>query len=155
MGNIAPGLLTAAATRLRQDKTTALLAANAKIAAIINLKGVLQFIIRTEAPRLIRCHAGVDRTGFVCMALESFMGASLDEVINDYLMSFNSIFESSIYNSEQKADAVTAMQILSVMSGSQIINEKKLQHTAEIYFRKSIELSAEETELLRRKLSMI
>lgn len=115
------------------------------------LKEALQFMIRTEGPWLIHCHAGVDRTGFVSMVLESFMGASLDEVINDYLYSFNSIFESSIY-STQKEDANTAMQILSVMSDSQIINAQNLQHIAEIYLRNKVGLSAEEVELLRDKL---
>jgi len=116
------------------------------------LKETLQFIIHRESPYLIHCHAGVDRTGFVCMVIESFMGASLDEVINDYLKSFNSIFESSIYDAK-KADEATVMQILSSMSNSQIINEQNLQHIAETYLRCKIGLSAEEVELLRNKLS--
>ena len=116
-------------------------------------KKALRFIIATEGPWLIHCHAGVDRTGFVCMVLESFMGAALGDVINDYLESFNSIFESSIYDDEQKADSRIAMQILSVMSNSQIINEQNLQNIAETYLRNTINLSAEEAELLRMKLA--
>ena len=112
----------------------------------------LEFIINTEGPWLIHCHAGVDRTGFVSMVLESFMGASLEEVINDYLCSFNSIFESSIYEA-QKADARVAMKILSVMSGSMLINAQNLQEIAEIYLHKTIGLSAEEIQLLKGKLA--
>jgi len=81
------------------------------------------------------------------------MGAALGDVINDYLESFNSIFESSIYDDEQKADSRIAMQILSVMSNSQIINEQNLQNIAETYLRNTINLSAEEAELLRMKLA--
>jgi len=117
------------------------------------LKEALQFIIHTESPWLIHCHAGVDRTGFVCMVIESFMGASLADVVNDYLKSFNSIFESSVY-ATQKADADTAMQIISVMSDSQTINEHNLQHIAETYLRIKIGLSVEEVELLRVKLGV-
>ena len=113
----------------------------------------LQFIMTTNGPWLIHCHAGVDRTGFVCMVLESFMGASLDDVINDYLKSFNSIFESSIYGQTHKTDSLMAMQVLSSMSNSQTINEQNLQHIAEIYLRNTIGLSTEEVELLRMKLS--
>jgi hypothetical protein len=116
------------------------------------LKKALKFIIKTEGPWLIHCHAGVDRTGFVCMVLESFMGAELKDVINDYLLSFNSIFESNFYTAE-KADSITAMKILSVMSNSQIITEQNLQQVAEIYLRSKIGLSAEEVEILRGKLS--
>jgi hypothetical protein len=117
------------------------------------LKKGLRFIINTEGPWLIHCHAGVDRTGFVCMVLESFMGAALGDVINDYLESFNSIFESSIYGQTHKADSFVAMQILSVMSNSQSINEQNLQNIAEIYLRSTIGLSPEEVELLRIKLA--
>jgi len=112
----------------------------------------LQFIIRTDAPWLIHCHAGVDRTGFVSMVLEAFMGASLDDVVNDYLASFNSGFESSICDETQKADFSTAMRILSAMSSSQTINEINLQSIAETYLRSTIGLSIEETELLKMKL---
>jgi len=118
----------------------------------IKFKEALQFIIRHEWPYLIHCHAGIDRTGFVCMVLESFMGAPLDDVVNDYLFSFNSGFESSILASTQKADFFTAMQILSVISNSQTISEQNLQRIAEIYLRSTIKLSAEEVELLRLKL---
>ena len=115
------------------------------------LKEALQFIICAESPYLIHCHAGVYRTGFVCMVIESFMGAALGDVIDDYLKSFNSIFESSIYEAK-KADAATAMQILSAMSNSQIINEQNLQHIAETYLRSKINLTAEEIELLKGRL---
>ena len=115
------------------------------------LKNGLQFIIATKGPWLIHCYAGIDRTGFVCMVLESFMGAALDDVINDYLKSFNSMFESSIYET-YKTDSQVAMQILSVMNDSWIINEQNLQHIAETYLH-TVGLSAEETELLKQKLA--
>ena len=116
------------------------------------LKKALKFIINTKGPWLIHCHAGIYRTGFVCMVLESFMGAALDEVINDYLLSFNSIFESSIY-ATQKADSQAAMRILSVMSESMTINEQNLKQIAETYLQKTIGLSVKEIELLKNKLS--
>ena len=117
------------------------------------LKKALQFIIQTEGPWLIHCHAGVDRTGFVCMVLESFMGASLDNVIKDYLFSFDSIFTSNIHVGSQKADSALAMKILSVMSDTQVINEQNLAHIAEIYLRFKVGLSVGEVELLKMKLA--
>ena len=116
------------------------------------LKKAIQFIISTEGPWLIHCYAGVDRTGFVCMVLESFMGSSLDNVIRDYLGSFNSIFESSINEETHKADSLMAMQILSFM-GDIAPNAQNLQGIAENYLRKTIRLSSEELNSLRRKLS--
>jgi len=116
------------------------------------LKKGLLFIIHTNGPWLIHCYAGVDRTGFVLMVLEAFMGASLDDVANDYLASFNSGFESSIYDEAQKVDFFSVIRILSVMGSSQIINEQDLHSIAETYLRSTIGLSIEETKLLKMKL---
>jgi protein tyrosine/serine phosphatase len=118
------------------------------------LKKALKYITISEGPWLIHCHAGVDRTGFVSMVLESFMGATLDDIINDYLMSFNSTYESSIFEQSHRADSLTVMRILSSMS-SQIIDDKNLQYTAENYLRNTIKLSVKDIDLLRMKLSRI
>ncbi|MCL2186612.1 MAG: tyrosine-protein phosphatase [Treponema sp.] len=117
------------------------------------LKEVIKFILRTEGPWLIHCHAGVDRTGFVSIVLESFMGAPLDNVINDYLKSFNSGFESDIFGNTENTDVQTAMQVISAMSDTQLINEKNLQQIAEIYLLQKVGITAEEAQLLRLKLS--
>jgi len=158
MGNIAANTLFRSSHPIKdnkQEKSISLLASKVNIKTVINLCDTMSGITYS----LLLLHgitnslkAGVDRTGFVCMVIESFMGAALNDVINDYLKSFNSIFESSIYEA-QKTDATTAMQILSAMSDSQIINEQNLQHIAETYLRSRIGLSAEEVELLRLKLS--
>ena len=116
------------------------------------LKEGIGFIIKTDGPYLIHCYAGVDRTGFVSMVLESFMGAALDDVINDYLLSFNSLYGSSMFETNN-ADSQVAMQILSVMSGSMTINSQNLQNVAEIYLKKKIGLIPLEIELLKMKLA--
>ena len=116
------------------------------------LKEGLEFIIKTDGPYLIHCYAGVDRTGFVSMVLESFMGAALEDVMNDYLLSFDSVYKSSMFETNN-ADSQVAMQILSVMSNSVVINSQNLQNVAEIYLQKKIGLSSVEIELLKMKLA--
>lgn len=116
------------------------------------LKKAFQFMIMNEPPYLIHCHAGIDRTGFVCMVIESFMGAKLDDVLNDYLLSFNSIFESSIYEAN-KADKLSAMNTLYAISDSGIITEENLQEVAESFLLNSIKLNNEEISQLKEKLS--
>ena len=117
------------------------------------LKKGLQFIINTEGPWLIHCYAGVDRTGFVSIVLESLMGATLDEIINDYLKSFNSIYNSSIYGEVNKGDSLVVMQLLSAMGNYLPVNDQNLQAIAENYLIKTIKLSAVEVELLKGKLA--
>ena len=119
------------------------------------LKTGLQFILRTEGPWLIHCYAGVDRTGFVCMILESFMGAPLDNVISDYLKSFYSVYDSSIFEEADRENSIIAMKFLSIMSDSEEVNAQNLQTISEKYLRSRIGISAGEIELLRNKLAGI
>jgi protein-tyrosine phosphatase len=117
------------------------------------LKKVLQFIIKTEGPWLIHCHAGVDRTGFVSIVLESLMGATIKEIAIDYLRSFNSIFDSSIYSHENKTDSLVVMRLLAVMGGDLAITDLDLQEIAGHYVKNTIGLSDKEIGLLKMKLS--
>jgi protein tyrosine/serine phosphatase len=73
---------------------------------------------------IIHCHAGVERTGFVCIVLEAFMGATLNEIINDYLQSFNSIYNSGIYGELNKSDSIVVMQLLSAKANWLITQEQ-------------------------------
>jgi len=117
------------------------------------LKKGLQFIINTEGPWLIHCHAGVDRTGFVSIVLESLMGAKLDDIINDYLKSFNSDFNSNIYGNVNKEDSTVVLQLISAMGNYMPVIDQNLQSIAEYYLLKTVKLSAVEIGLIKSKLS--
>ena len=201
MGKIAPNILYRSSHPIKDDKqepVISMLAAGARIAAIINLsdfsseikrkaffapwynsllkngkvialgmdfshssegfnkklKKGLQFVINTEGPWLIHCHAGVDRTGFVSIVLEALMGATVDEITGDYLQSFNSIFDSVVF-SGSKSDSLVVMQLLSAMGGDMPINDQNLPVIATNYLRNNIKLSNIEIEMLIRKLAGI
>ena len=117
------------------------------------LKKGLQFIINTEGPWLIHCHAGVDRTGFVSIVLESLMGSTLDDIINDYLKSFNSIFNSNIYGNVNKEDSTVVLQLISAMGNYMPVNDQNLQAIAEHYLLHTVKLSVAEIESLKGKLA--
>jgi protein tyrosine/serine phosphatase len=200
MGKIAPNTLYRSSHPIKdndQEKVISLLAARARIAAVLNLsdtnseikiksifatwydelfknnrviglgmdfnnnsesfskklKKGLQFIINTEGPWLIHCHAGVDRTGFVSIVLEAFMGATLDDIVNDYLQSFNSIYDSSIYGEVNKRDSLVVMQLLSAMGNYMPVNDQNLQIIAENYLRNAVKMSDAEIKLLKGKLA--
>lgn len=52
----------------------------------------LTAIARNDGPMLIHCVEGKDRTGFVCMLLEAFVGASYDEIVNDYMVTYDNYY---------------------------------------------------------------
>jgi protein tyrosine/serine phosphatase/S-adenosylmethionine hydrolase len=52
----------------------------------------LRFLIQGEGPYLVHCTEGKDRAGFVSAVLESLMGAKLDEVVADYMTTYEDYY---------------------------------------------------------------
>lgn len=51
-----------------------------------------RYLSSHEGPYLIHCHEGKDRTGFACGVLECLMGASADEVVEDYMITYYNFY---------------------------------------------------------------
>ncbi|MCR5346613.1 MAG: tyrosine-protein phosphatase [Fretibacterium sp.] len=52
----------------------------------------IRLMAHSQPPFLIHCDLGKDRSGFVCAVLEALMGASAQEIVADYLVSFYNYF---------------------------------------------------------------
>ncbi|HBE79847.1 MAG TPA: peptidoglycan-binding protein, partial [Firmicutes bacterium] len=52
----------------------------------------LRFLSKNQGPYLIHCTEGKDRAGFVSAVLESLMGAKLDEVVSDYMTTYENYY---------------------------------------------------------------
>ena len=46
-----------------------------------------------EGPYLTHCTEGKDRTGFVCMLLEALCGASYEEIVDDYMITYDNYYQ--------------------------------------------------------------
>lgn len=51
----------------------------------------LRFMLHAPKPYYIHCNMGKDRTGFLCAILEALMGASYDEIVEEYMISFENL----------------------------------------------------------------
>ena len=49
-------------------------------------------IINEEGPIYIHCTEGKDRTGFVCLLLEALAGFSEEEILNDYMKTYDNYY---------------------------------------------------------------
>lgn len=56
------------------------------------LAGGLLEMSAQEGPYLIHCTEGKDRTGFVCMLIEALAGASYEEIVNDYMITYDNYY---------------------------------------------------------------
>jgi hypothetical protein len=171
MGGIAPGMLYRGSHPIqdgKQDRAIALLAGNARIAAVLNLadtkanlarkaifapwyrklfdsdciipldmkfdgmtplftaklKKGIRFLINREGPYLIHCHAGIDRTGFVCAVIEALMGATPDEIIEDYLISYKIDEERIQDEAQRQLDSLVIIEALNKMNDGIVVKPR-------------------------------
>jgi len=116
------------------------------------LRRGFEFLINNNGPYLFHCYAGIDRTGFVAAIIELLFGASLDEVVYDYLLSYGKIFADAI---DEETNFITGRNIYGQINA--IINRKiddldNLQKNIEQYFLKDIGLTIEQLDMLKRML---
>lgn len=52
----------------------------------------LRFIASNDGPYLIHCTEGKDRAGFTAAVIEALMGASIDEIVNDYMVTYENYY---------------------------------------------------------------
>lgn len=52
----------------------------------------LRFMIENEGPYLVHCREGKDRAGYVIAVLEALMGASIEDIKNDYTKTYTNYY---------------------------------------------------------------
>ncbi|MGM0438453.1 MAG: tyrosine-protein phosphatase [Bacillota bacterium] len=70
----------------------------------------LRFMIENEGPYLLHCTEGKDRAGFTAALLEALMGASVDEIKDDYMKSFENYYK--IEEGSEKYKAIVESNIM-------------------------------------------
>lgn len=58
----------------------------------VKLKEGLEFMLANSGPYAIHCTEGKDRAGFTAILLESLMGATKDEIVADYMLSYENYY---------------------------------------------------------------
>lgn len=121
------------------------------------LKEALRFIINNEGPYLVHCNEGKDRAGFVSAILEAFMGASYEEIIKDYMITYENYYgvekDSEQYNAIAKSNIVNAFTtvICKLEKGTDISKLNLSDYTRKYLL--GIGMTDNELELLKNKLS--
>jgi protein tyrosine/serine phosphatase len=95
----------------------------------------------------------VDRTGFAAAVIELLFGASLDEVIYDYLLSFGKEIADA---KSTELNFITGRNIygqINAITGRKIDDTKNLQSNIEKYFLNDIGLTSDELSMLKTILT--
>ena len=117
----------------------------------------LAFLARNETPYCIHCTEGKDRAGFTAMLLEALMGATLDEIIDDYMLSFYNYYGIDKEHEPQRYQAVLDANLMEmlchVMGVESVENLEQINlETAATAYLINAGMSQEDIRMLKEKL---
>ena len=75
----------------------------------------LTFLAQNEAPYCIHCTEGKDRAGFAAILLEALMGATLDEIIEDYMLSYYNYYGIDKERDPKRYQAVLNVGLVEIL----------------------------------------
>lgn len=116
----------------------------------------LDFISERSGPYLIHGTQGVERTGYVCMVLEALMGASKEELLEDYLRSYEEYLLVEQGSEEWNAARTEAMTCLLTFTGAAdeaALDGLDLAAATRAYLLEQVGLSETQIDLIVAHLS--
>jgi protein tyrosine/serine phosphatase len=75
----------------------------------------LSFLARSAPPYCIHCTEGKDRAGFTAMLLAALMGAELEEIVQDYMLSFYNYYGIDKETQSERYEAVLNNNLLAML----------------------------------------
>jgi hypothetical protein len=115
----------------------------------------MRFIINNNGPYLIHCNEGKDRAGFVSALLECLMGATLDEVIDDYMVTYYNYY--GVEEGSEKYNAVLKNNLIKALNATFKVDDiykADLAAEAEAFLMEDAGLTADEVSALKGKLTI-
>jgi protein tyrosine/serine phosphatase len=116
----------------------------------------VRFMASHEAPYLIHCTEGKDRTGFLVAVIESLMGASVSQMTSDYMLTYRNFFGFDDDSEEFEYTKKNYLkEVLRSIAGVEKNSDlKRLDyHQAAVDFLLDAGVSEEEIDALVKKLS--
>lgn len=113
-----------------------------------------RYMIDHEGPYLIHCTVGKDRTGFAIGILECLMGAEADEVVSDYMKTFDNLYGMKLGTVAYNNTAAKNIKrdLAKAFGTGSLYEEADLSVCAFNYLNK-IGMSEEEIGLLKQRLA--
>ena len=110
-------------------------------------EGLIFMIENPEGPFLIHCNEGKDRAGLVCALLEALAGSSMDEIIEDYMTSYENYY--GVEKGSEQYDAISSIitDFFTSINGRPF-PESALRSVAEVYLTSQAGLSSDQLSAL-------
>lgn len=115
------------------------------------IKGLV-FMSENKGPYLFHCTEGKDRTGFMGALLESLMGASKDQIVEDYMQSYINYYSVKKDTDQYKLISNDVLAMLKVIAGTDDLSKANLAAGAKNYLL-SGGMTAKQIDALKTNLS--
>ena len=115
----------------------------------------MRYMINNNGPYLIHCNEGKDRAGFISALLECLMGATLDEVIDDYMLTYYNYY--GVEEGSEKYDAIVNNNLIKVLNSTFKVDDiykADLAAEAAAFLTEDAGLTADEVTALKAKLTI-
>ena len=112
------------------------------------LKEGIEFILRDPTgPVLIHCNEGKDRAGMVSALIEALAGASMDEIVADYMRSYENYY--GVEKGTEQYDAISSIitDFFTTINGRPFPSDQ-VKTVAEVYLTSQVGLSEEQVATL-------
>ena len=120
------------------------------------MKTLFETILANDGPYYIHCLEGKDRTGYVCMVIEALCGATYDELVDDYFITYKNYY--GIEKGTSKYNAIKELHIDEMIRYVFGFENNTLllgaaYHTSANNYLLSIGLTQEQIDAVQEKLS--
>lgn len=119
---------------------------------IKKLHDALVFMAEHQSPYLIHCNEGRDRAGYLAALLEGLMGASVSEIYNDYMASFDHYFGIKEGTKQYAAYVKVQHDQMMKVNGGVEITDQNVCEGVRSYLINTIGLTSAQVDLLKAKL---
>jgi predicted small lipoprotein YifL len=84
---------------------------------------------QANGPYLVHCTEGKDRTGFVCMLVEMLAGASYQEIVKDYMLTYDNYYRINEQSDPARYKTILEKNLLAMMSFVAEVPAEELEST--------------------------
>lgn len=123
-------------------------------AFITKLREGLAFMANHKGPYLVHCNEGKDRAGFVSALLSAIMGATVDEVVEDYMISYENYYGVEKGTERYSLISKIILNLFSDINGGKPVTDKTIKRVAENYLLNQVKLTPTQLAMIKDNLSV-
>ena len=120
---------------------------------IIKLREGLAFMADHKGPYLVHCNEGKDRAGFVSALLSAIMGATVDEVVEDYMISYENYYGVEKGTERYELISKIIINLFSDINDGKKVTDKNMRKVAESYLLNQVKLTPAQLHAIKDNLS--